>query len=73
MFSDRSLPFSWPPAVLAMGDIVRFPKPKVGYPNDDGSSRMSDEGCPNESSSVDDATGYSREEEEVEATGKEVL
>lgn len=32
-----------------------------------GSLQMGDEGCPNESASVDDATGYSREEEEVES------
>jgi hypothetical protein len=29
--------------------------------------RMGDEGCPNESLSVDDATGYSKTEEEEEA------
>jgi hypothetical protein len=32
---------------------------------------MGDEGCPNESSSVDDATGYSREEEEANAMSSE--
>jgi hypothetical protein len=38
------------------------------------SSRMHDEGCPNESPSVDDATGYSQEEEnalEEEALSEE--
>jgi hypothetical protein len=35
---------------------------------------MSDEGCPNESPSVDDATGYSKEEEEANSIGcEEVL
>jgi hypothetical protein len=37
---------------------------KVQRPDDEG-SRMGDEGCPNESPSVEDATGYSQEEEEV--------
>jgi len=30
----------------------------------DSEQRMGDEGCPNESPSVDDATGYSKEEVE---------
>ena len=82
MFSDRSLPFSSRPVVLAVGDMARFPNQlKVLGPSDEGSLRMGDEGCPNESASVDDATGYSvddatgysREEEDVEAmTGEEV-
>jgi hypothetical protein len=54
------------PAVLVSGDLARFPdQPKIHDPNDDPSSRMGDEGSPNESQSVDDATGYSREEEEA--------
>lgn len=42
-----------------------FNQPKSIRPSIDSaaSSRMGDEGCPNESASVDDATGYSREEE----------
>jgi hypothetical protein len=32
---------------------------------------MADEGCPNESTSVEDATGYSIEKEEVEAMAGE--
>jgi hypothetical protein len=38
---------------------------------DSSSSRMSDEGCPNESSRVEDATGYSIEHEEGESMAKE--
>ena len=46
-----------------------FNQPKSIRPSSDtaDSSRMGEEGCPNESASVDDATGYSREEEEVES------
>lgn len=53
--------------------VARFPVPlTVNRRSDDGSSsRMGDEGCPNEGPSVDDATGYSREEEEVEAMPRE--
>jgi len=48
--------------------LARFPdQPKVLSPNDDGSLRMGDEGCPNESPRVDDATGYSKEEEEADS------
>jgi hypothetical protein len=63
MFSARRLRFKG--LSRAAGDVARFPdEPKVLSPKDDGSSRMSDEGCPNESPTVDDATGYSKEEEE---------
>ena len=53
--------------------VARFPVPlTVNRRSDDGSSsRMGDEGCPNEGPGVDDATGYSREEEEVEAMPRE--
>jgi hypothetical protein len=65
MISDRRFPFSSPPSVLASGHGARFPdQPKVLAPNEEGSLRMGDEGCPNETQSVDDATGYSKEEEE---------
>ena len=66
MISDRRLPFSSLPYVLASDAMsLDFPtSPKVLVPNDEGSSRMGDEGCPNESPSVDDATGYLKEEEE---------
>lgn len=48
-------------------------KPKSITPSSDtaDSSRMGDEGCPNESASVDDATGYSREEEVELTMGEE--
>ena len=63
MFSARRLRFKGPPRTA--GVVARFPdEPKVLSPNDDGSLPMGDEGCPNESPSVDDATGYSKEEEE---------
>jgi hypothetical protein len=65
MIPNRRPPFPSLPPVLASGNVARFPdQPKVLVPNDEGSLRMGDEGCPNESQSVDDATGYSREEEE---------
>jgi hypothetical protein len=74
MISDRRLPLSSLAPVLTSGHVARFPdQPKVLNPNDEGSARMSDEGCPNESPSVDDATGYA-EEEEVDSIGcEEVL
>jgi hypothetical protein len=44
----------------------------VNHQGDDGSSsRMGDEGCPNESPSVEDATGHSIEKEEIEAMTEE--
>jgi hypothetical protein len=54
------------PVFRVLGDGAPFlNRPKVYRSNDDeGSSRMDDEGCPNESPSVDDATGYSKAEEE---------
>ncbi len=55
--------------------VARFPVPlTVSRRGDDASSsRMGDEGCPNESLSVDDATGYSREEEDVKAMPREEI
>jgi hypothetical protein len=75
MISDRRLPFSSLAPVPASGHVARFPdQPKVLGPNDEGSLRMGDEGCPNESQRVDDATGYSKEEEEADSIGcEEVL
>jgi hypothetical protein len=50
----------------------RLDQPLVNYQIDDGSSsQMGDEGCPNESPSVQDATGYSIEEEEGESMAEE--
>jgi hypothetical protein len=72
MISDRRLPSSSLRPVLASDHVARFhDQPKVLVPNDEGSLRMGDEGCPNESRSVDDATGYSREEEEGDSMGRE--
>ena len=66
MVSKKRVPFARSALFLVPGNVARFPdQPKIHGPNDDASSRMGDEGCPNESSSVDDATGYSREEEEA--------
>ena len=66
MVADKSVPLPPPPLVLVSGDVPRFSdQPKVHRPNDESSSRMNDEGCPNESPSVEDATGYSKEEEEA--------
>ena len=72
MISDRRPPFSSLAPVLALGHVAPFPdQPKVLSPNDEGSLQMGDEGCPNESQSVDDATGYSKEEEEADSIGCE--
>jgi len=50
----------------------RLDQPLVNRQGDDGSSsRMGDEGCPNESPSVEDATGYSIEKEESESMAEE--
>jgi hypothetical protein len=74
MISDRRLPFSSLAPSLTSGHVARFPdQPNVLSPNDEGSSRMGDEGCPNESQSVDDATGYSKEEEADSIGCEEVL
>lgn len=68
MVSEKRVTYSPPPLFLFSGDVSRCSdQPKVHRPDDEGSSRMGDEGCPNQSPSVDDATGYSKEEEE-EAT-----
>jgi hypothetical protein len=74
MVFARKVPSSSPPLVVISGDMPRSPaQPKV-HRSDEESSRMGDEGCPNESPSVEDATGYSREEEEVNAMScEEVL
>jgi hypothetical protein len=62
MVADKGVP----PLVLVAGDVPRSPdQPKTHPPNDESSSRMNNESRPNESPSVDDATGYSQEEEET--------
>jgi hypothetical protein len=66
MVPDKSVPLPPPPLVLVSEDVRLFcDQPKARLPNDDGSSRMNDEGCPNENPSVEDATGYSNDEEEA--------
>jgi hypothetical protein len=63
---DNSVLLPSLPLVLMSGDVPGFSdQPKVRRPIDDSSSRMNDDGCPNESPSVEDATGYSNEEEEA--------
>ncbi len=65
MGADMSVPLPPPPVALVSGDVPRlFDRPKVHRPNDDRSSRMNDDGCPNDNPSIEDATGYSNEEEE---------
>ena len=55
-----------PPLVLVSGDVPRVSDQPTGRRlNDDSSSRMNDEGCPNENLTVDVPTGYSKEEEEA--------
>jgi hypothetical protein len=64
MSADKSVLLPPPLLVLVSGDVPRFSdQPKVHRPNDDSSSRMNDDGCPNENPSVEDATGYSNEKE----------
>jgi|HubBroStandDraft_2_1064218.scaffolds.fasta_scaffold421419_1 hypothetical protein len=66
MLADKSVPLPPAPLVLVSRDVPRVSDQLKGRrPNDEGSSRMNDEGCPNESRSVDDDTGYSQEEEEA--------
>ncbi len=55
-----------PPLFLFSGDVPRFSDQlAVHHSDDEGSSRMGGEGCPNENPSGDDATGYSKQEEEA--------
>ncbi len=54
---------SSPPLIAISSEVTRFPvHPNVQSSTDEASSQMGDEGCPNESQSVEDATGYSIEE-----------
>jgi len=65
-----------PPLDSALRELAQFPDQlRLGVPGDTGSSsRMGDEGCPYERSSVEDATGYSNEEQELESrAGEETL
>jgi hypothetical protein len=72
MVCDKRLPVSPSSLFLVSRDVPpSADQPKVHRPGNEGSSRMGDEGCPNESPSVDDATGYSREEEEATSVGCE--
>jgi len=72
MVSDKRVPLPSSSLFLVSRDVPRFPdQPKVHRPNNEGSSRMGDEACPNESPSVDDATGYSKEEEEATSVSSE--
>ena len=69
----KRIPF--PPLPFAvLGEVVRFPdQPTAGRLDADGSSsRWGDESCANESPSVDDATGYSKEEEDESTADEEV-
>jgi hypothetical protein len=64
MSADKGVLLPPPPLVLAPGDVPRFSDQlKIHRPNDDSASRMYDDGCPNENPSVEDATGYSNEDE----------
>jgi hypothetical protein len=71
MVSASKVPSPWLPAPV-LGEVARFPdQPNVHNRTDEASSRMGDEGCLNEIQSVGDATGCSREKEEVSATSCE--
>ena len=67
MVSERSVTCFPPPHLfLFSNNVPRFSdQPRVPGRDGEASSRMYDEGCPNENQSVDDATGYSKEEEET--------
>jgi hypothetical protein len=60
MVAKKKVTCSPPPPGFLFSDDV----PRLFGPGDEA-SRMGDEGCPNETPSVDDATGYSKEEEEA--------
>jgi hypothetical protein len=63
MISAKKVSPSSPPLIVISGEVTRFPiQPKVQSSTDEASSQMGDEGCPNESQTVEDATGYSIEE-----------
>jgi hypothetical protein len=64
MVLGKIVPF--PPLVSSLpDDVPRFLEQlKVCHVEQEGSSRVRDDGCPNESPG-DDATGYSKEEEEA--------
>lgn len=65
MGSARKVLSSSLPASVS-DEVARFTVQfKVQSVTDEASSRMGDEGCPNESQSVKEATESSREEEEV--------
>lgn len=62
MVADNHVP---PPPAPAPGssDLPPFSGlPKIYGPTDESASRMDDEGCPNDGASLDDATGYSKED-----------
>jgi hypothetical protein len=63
MVLGKIVPF--PPLVSSLPyDSPRFfEQPKVSHVEEEGSSRMRDDSCPNESPGGDDATGHSEEEE----------
>ena len=67
MVSEKRLTCSpTPPLFLFSGDVPRFSdQPKVYGRKEKASSQMYDNGSPNENPTVDDATGYSKEEEEA--------
>jgi hypothetical protein len=63
MVLGKIVPF--PPRVPSLPDDPprSFEQLKVCHVEEEGSSRMRDDGCPNESPGGDDATGYSEEKE----------
>jgi hypothetical protein len=63
MVLGKIVPFS--PLLSSLPDKAsRCSEPKALSADDDGSSRMGDDGCPNEQPG-DDTTGYSEEEQDV--------
>jgi hypothetical protein len=67
VFDEKVTSSPTPSLYHSSGPVPLFcDQPKVQDSRDrEASWRMYDEGCPNENPSVDDATGYSKEEEEA--------
>jgi hypothetical protein len=66
MVRDKVTCFLPPPLFHFSGDVPRFSDQlKVYGREEEASSRMCDDGCPNENSTVDGALGYSKDEGEA--------
>jgi hypothetical protein len=64
MVPDKVMCSPPPPLLHFSFDVPRFSDQLKGR-EEEASSRMYDDGCPNENPTVDDATGYSKDEDET--------